>query len=373
MEEQKEPQTSNANTPSSNAAVPPPQSTTSISSTASTLQDVVMEDASSLSAAPTELISNNEKDSTEDTIELNKGNNQRIVEEFQYLLEKSQQLFAGLRDLPPTGGRQWQPYFQRTFEVYTKKTYKVVPDMEIEMFSQYKQQLDFLADKVCDKNKQNYDNLLYPKKESGPKMVTGNKKAQISQCHTNINLVLIQEVSKKQKVDYSTIISELIPLYGKINRLIPLYYIVTKNNDTAARNLINHEETSLLSSSSSSSSSSLSSLLSPKNSLSSPTKSTAALMNDQNDVNKREGDGDDNNDNNDEDDDEGENIYGLGFTTKLSSGAGALAKFLSLVEDDDSFGQLSSQVGDLFVPRKFSHNNNTNNLNKKENDDDGKN
>ncbi|CAJ0651883.1 12134_t:CDS:10 [Entrophospora sp. SA101] len=123
MEEQKEPQTSNANTPSSNAAVPPPQSTTSISSTASTLQDVVMEDASSLSAAPTELISNNEKDSTEDTIELNKGNNQRIVEEFQYLLEKSQQLFAGLRDLPPTGGRQWQPYFQRTFEVYTKDNY----------------------------------------------------------------------------------------------------------------------------------------------------------------------------------------------------------------------------------------------------------
>nr|CAG8501637.1 1617_t:CDS:10 [Entrophospora candida] len=120
MEEQKEPQTSNANTPSSNAAVPPPQSTTSISSTASTLQDVVMEDASSLSAAPTELISNNEKDSTEDTIELNKGNNQRIVEEFQYLLEKSQQLFA---DLPPTGGRQWQPYFQRTFEVYTKDNY----------------------------------------------------------------------------------------------------------------------------------------------------------------------------------------------------------------------------------------------------------
>lgn len=45
--------------------------------------------------------------------------NVKIVEEFQYLLEKSQQLFAGLRDLPPTG-RNWQPYFQRTFEVYTK-------------------------------------------------------------------------------------------------------------------------------------------------------------------------------------------------------------------------------------------------------------
>eukprot|EP00833_Pecoramyces_ruminatium_P017056 jgi/Orpsp1_1/1191088/evm.model.d7180000083411.1 len=40
---------------------------------------------------------------------------------FQYLLERSQQLFAGLRDLPPTGSqKQWQPYFKRTFEVYTK-------------------------------------------------------------------------------------------------------------------------------------------------------------------------------------------------------------------------------------------------------------
>ncbi|KAF9974234.1 hypothetical protein BGZ73_002420 [Actinomortierella ambigua] len=46
--------------------------------------------------------------------------NQAVVEEFQYLLEKSQQLFAGLRDLPPTGAKQWQPYFQKTFEVFTK-------------------------------------------------------------------------------------------------------------------------------------------------------------------------------------------------------------------------------------------------------------
>lgn len=45
----------------------------------------------------------------------------KIVEEFQFLLEKSQQLFAGLRDLPPTGSQKlWQPYFQRTFEIYTK-------------------------------------------------------------------------------------------------------------------------------------------------------------------------------------------------------------------------------------------------------------
>ncbi|KAI8388311.1 protein SCAI [Radiomyces spectabilis] len=49
---------------------------------------------------------------------------QKLVEEFQYLLEKSQSLFSGLsptRDLPPTGShRQWRPYFEKTFEVYTK-------------------------------------------------------------------------------------------------------------------------------------------------------------------------------------------------------------------------------------------------------------
>ncbi|KAK3821093.1 MAG: protein SCAI [Benniella sp.] len=46
--------------------------------------------------------------------------NQTVVEEFQYLLEKSQQLFAGLRDLPPTGSKQWQSYFQKTFEIFAK-------------------------------------------------------------------------------------------------------------------------------------------------------------------------------------------------------------------------------------------------------------
>lgn len=65
----------------------------------------------------------------------------RIVLEFCHLLEKSKQLFNGLRDLPqygewwsplaPTrnphnvtilllGHRQWQAYFGRTFDVYTK-------------------------------------------------------------------------------------------------------------------------------------------------------------------------------------------------------------------------------------------------------------
>ncbi|XP_078488918.1 protein SCAI [Ciona intestinalis] len=46
--------------------------------------------------------------------------NRKVVQEFCELLECSKQLFNGLRDLPQYGQRQWQPYFARTFETYTK-------------------------------------------------------------------------------------------------------------------------------------------------------------------------------------------------------------------------------------------------------------
>ncbi|CAF0939890.1 unnamed protein product [Didymodactylos carnosus] len=45
---------------------------------------------------------------------------EKIVNEFGHLLEKSKQLFNGLRDLPQYGHKQWQPYFGRTFDIYTK-------------------------------------------------------------------------------------------------------------------------------------------------------------------------------------------------------------------------------------------------------------
>ncbi|CAG8467958.1 9074_t:CDS:10 [Diversispora eburnea] len=91
----------------------------STSSSQATLQDVVMEESNTPS------LNNNNSTTEKDSKVIDPAtNNQKIVEEFQYLLEKSQQLFAGLRDLPPTGGRQWQPYFQRTFEVYTKALWK---------------------------------------------------------------------------------------------------------------------------------------------------------------------------------------------------------------------------------------------------------
>jgi hypothetical protein len=47
---------------------------------------------------------------------------QKIVAEFVHLLDKSRQLFNGLRELPQYGhqNNQWQAYFGRTFDVYTK-------------------------------------------------------------------------------------------------------------------------------------------------------------------------------------------------------------------------------------------------------------
>lgn len=76
----------------------------------------------------------------------NEEQDRKIVLEFCHLLEKSKQLFNGLRfvshflailslespesplniplpssrDLPQYGHRQWQAYFGRTFDVYTK-------------------------------------------------------------------------------------------------------------------------------------------------------------------------------------------------------------------------------------------------------------
>ncbi|KAM3968793.1 protein SCAI [Aphomia sociella] len=44
----------------------------------------------------------------------------KVIIEFCHLLEKSKQLFNGLRELPQYGHKQWHSYFGRTFDVYTK-------------------------------------------------------------------------------------------------------------------------------------------------------------------------------------------------------------------------------------------------------------
>ncbi|KAI1321320.1 hypothetical protein EDD11_006657 [Mortierella claussenii] len=101
-----------ASAPPASAAistVPAPNTTPNVASSAPTAgvapDQLPMEDVVSTNAVTAEAIARQ---------------NQTVVEEFQYLLEKSQQLFAGLRDLPPTGAKQWQPYFQKTFEIFSK-------------------------------------------------------------------------------------------------------------------------------------------------------------------------------------------------------------------------------------------------------------
>ena len=46
----------------------------------------------------------------------------KLITEFIHLLDKSKQLFNSLRELPQYGHKnnQWQAYFGRTFDVYTK-------------------------------------------------------------------------------------------------------------------------------------------------------------------------------------------------------------------------------------------------------------
>ncbi|EDV24055.1 uncharacterized protein TRIADDRAFT_26147 [Trichoplax adhaerens] len=48
------------------------------------------------------------------------ANENKIVEEFTALLDKSKQLFNGMRELPQFGHYHWQNYFAKTFDVYTK-------------------------------------------------------------------------------------------------------------------------------------------------------------------------------------------------------------------------------------------------------------
>ncbi|RKP40464.1 protein SCAI, partial [Dimargaris cristalligena] len=44
----------------------------------------------------------------------------KIRDGFEYMLEKSHQQFAGLKEFTPLGTRPWQDYFKKTFETYTR-------------------------------------------------------------------------------------------------------------------------------------------------------------------------------------------------------------------------------------------------------------
>ncbi|GAM26012.1 hypothetical protein SAMD00019534_091870 [Acytostelium subglobosum LB1] len=62
---------------------------------------------------------NNNNSSTPNSSSSSSSDVMNPIKTFEHLLRKSQSLFVGLRDLPQFG-RQWQPFFQKTFELYTK-------------------------------------------------------------------------------------------------------------------------------------------------------------------------------------------------------------------------------------------------------------
>ncbi|CAB4428681.1 unnamed protein product [Rhizophagus irregularis] len=183
------------------------------------------------------------------------------------------------------------------------------------------------------------------------------KVAEIDQEVRNagVNLTLIAEVTKEEKIEYSNLMADLIPLYAKINRLIPLHYIISKNSDAATRNLIAMkyliqqqfialpDEHYFLT---------VDELQKHKNLLQELEKYEHALEKLQNSggyaacsiqfLSKQEGSLSHNN--------LSEEVSDIEHSLPpLKSGTGALAKFLTLVEND-SLDDLSNRVGDLLTP-----------------------
>ncbi|CAG8747892.1 24350_t:CDS:2 [Dentiscutata erythropus] len=178
--------------------------------------------------------------------------------------------------------------------------------------------------------------------------------------NAEIKRTLIQEISKQQKAEYSNIMADLIPLYAKINHLIPLHFIITKNSDIAARKLLTMkyliqqqfialpDEHYFLN---------LDELQKHKELLQELEKYEPAIekldksggyaaLNIQFNSKKEETTLDNFEQN--IEDDASNNVPTL---PPLRSGSSALAKFLSLIEDD-TFDELTNRVGDLAIPAK---------------------
>eukprot|EP00002_Diphylleia_rotans_P016531 TRINITY_DN321_c0_g1_i1.p1 TRINITY_DN321_c0_g1~~TRINITY_DN321_c0_g1_i1.p1 ORF type:complete len:625 (+),score=139.04 TRINITY_DN321_c0_g1_i1:49-1923(+) len=92
--------------------------TATATATTTTTPSIALGSTSNASNAPNTTANSTPNAPVPSKIELSED--QRICDEYQLLLDKSQQLFTGLRDLPAFGAKQWQPYFQKTFETYTK-------------------------------------------------------------------------------------------------------------------------------------------------------------------------------------------------------------------------------------------------------------
>ncbi|CAG8559901.1 1690_t:CDS:2 [Ambispora gerdemannii] len=56
---------------------------------------------------------------------------------------------------------------------------------------------------------------------------------------SKVKICLIEDgLSEEEKQRYPTIMGELTPYYAKINRLVPFYYLISKNSDKAARDML---------------------------------------------------------------------------------------------------------------------------------------
>ncbi|PVV05097.1 hypothetical protein BB560_000390 [Smittium megazygosporum] len=62
----------------------------------------------------------NSSQSGKKTQELGPNEIKNIIEEFEYLIGKSQQAFSEIRDLPTLCGNQWKLSFQKAFRIYSK-------------------------------------------------------------------------------------------------------------------------------------------------------------------------------------------------------------------------------------------------------------
>jgi hypothetical protein len=86
----------------------------------------IINESTNLSRLSSSSSNNNNNNNNEATLYsdlLNEEEEEKILCEFSLLLDKSRQLFNGLRELPVcnlNSNAQWQAYYGRTFEVYTK-------------------------------------------------------------------------------------------------------------------------------------------------------------------------------------------------------------------------------------------------------------
>ncbi|CAG8640863.1 13504_t:CDS:2 [Acaulospora colombiana] len=177
--------------------------------------------------------------------------------------------------------------------------------------------------------------------------------------NSSANLTPITNITKQQKSEYSSIMADLIPLYAKINRLIPLYYIITKNSDTATRDFITMkymiqrqfillpEDRYFLR---------IEELQKHKKLLQELEKYECAVEKLQNSgghasINIQFHTRGESPQNQIERDDTVNHKLSL---PPLKCGAGTLAKFLSLVEGD-SLDELTNRVGDLILPKKINN------------------